>query len=310
MLHRNGEDSAVIKERPRFITRLDAKGFFRFKYLPGGKYYLYALKDESNSGRYSEKSPFAFADSAVEIKPGAPTVTLYAYTETKETPPVATISFGGGNRAGGTRNDDKRLRFSTSLNGNVQDLLGSFSLNSEFPLRSFDSTRLQLSTDSTFTPVAASWVTDSLKKKLTLKINWQENTRYNLILEKEFAEDSAGRKLLKTDTISFTTKKQADYGSLKISFTNLNLALNPVLQLSQSGQVLKSFPLSSPELYQAIFNPGDYDLSILYDKNKNGKWDPGAFFKNRKQPELVKPLNKKITIRANWDNEFEITSPL
>jgi hypothetical protein len=52
--------------------------------------------------------------------------------------------------------------------------------------------------------------------------------------------------------------------------------------------------------------PGEYDLSILFDKNKNGKWDPGQFFRSRRQPELVRPLNKKITIRANWDNEFEI----
>jgi hypothetical protein len=27
----------------------------------------------------------------------------------------------------------------------------------------------------------------------------------------------------------------------------------------------------------------------------------------KKQPELVRPLKQKITIRANWDNEFEIT---
>jgi hypothetical protein len=307
MLHRNGDDSAVMKERPRFVTRLDGKGFFRFQYLPAGKYYLYALKDETNSGRYSEKSPFAFADSAVEIKPGSSSITLYAYTEKKDAPPATTITFGGGNRAGGTRTDDKRLKFSTSLSGNVQDLLTSFSLNTEYPVRNFDTTKLQLSTDSSFTPVAASWSSDSLKKKLTLAASWKENTLYNLILDKEFAEDSAGRKLLKTDTISFTTRKQADYGSLKISFTKIDLAQHPVLQLSQGGQVLKAFPLTSPEIYQALFNPGEYELSFLYDKNQNGKWDPGEFFNKRKQPELVKPLNKKITIRANWDNEFEIT---
>jgi hypothetical protein len=71
--------------------------------------------------------------------------------------------------------------------------------------------------------------------------------------------------------------------------------------------VTKTFPLTSPELYQALFNPGDYDLSILFDENKSGKWDPGKFFGAKKQPELVRPLNKKITIRPNWDNEYEIT---
>ena len=148
---------------------------------------------------------------------------------------------------------------------------------------------------------------DSLKKKLALNTTWKENTLYNLILDKDFAEDSLGRKLLKTDTISFTTKKQADYGSLKITFLNIDLSTNPVLQISQAGRVIKTFPLTTPEIYQQLFNPGDYELSILYDKNKNGHWDPGQFFGVKRQPELVRPLNKKITIRSNWDNEFEIT---
>jgi len=305
MLHKSGEDSAVVNENPRYITRLDGKGNFRFLYLPAGTYYIYALKDEGGK-RYYGKSLFAFADSSVEIKPNATPVTLYAFEEKQDQPPPSTINFTGGNRPG-ARPDERRLKFSTNLSGNVQDLLGNFNLNFERPLRNLDTSKLQLSTDSIFNPVPASWEMDSLRKKLTLKISWKENTLYNLILDKDFAEDSSGRKLLKTDTISFTTKKQADYGSLKVSFTNIDLSRNPVLQFSQNGQVIKTFPLSTIELYQTLFYPGDYDLSILYDENKNGHWDPGKFFGGRKQPELVRPLNKKITIRPNWDNEFEIT---
>jgi Bacterial Ig-like domain len=306
MLYRSGEDSALTRENPRYITKVDGKGNFRFQYLPAGTFYIYALKDEGGPKRYFGKSLFAFADSAVEVKADAPTVTLYAFEEKKEQPPTPTINFAGGNRPG-AKPDERRLRFSTTLSGNVQDLLGDFNLKFEQPLRNFDSTKLQLSTDSAFNSIPASWQMDSLKKKLTLKINWKESTLYHLILDKDFADDSSGRKLLKTDTISFTTRKQADYGSLKISFTNIDLSKNPVLQFSQSGQVIKTFPLNNTELHQPLFNPGEYELSILYDANKNGHWDPGNFFEGKKQPELVKPLNKKITVRANWDNEFEIT---
>ena len=305
MLHRSGEDSAVIKERPRYITRLDGKGNFLFQYLPAGIYYIYALKDDNSTRMYSSNQLFAFADSAVEIKPDATPVTLYAFTEKKDQP-GATVSFTGINR-GGARNDDRRLKFTSNLSGNQQDLLGNFSLNFERPLRNLDTTKLQVSTDSSFNYEASNWELDSLRKKLVLKINWKENTLYNLILDKDFAEDTLGRKLLKTDTISFTTRKQADYGSVKVSFLNIDLAQNPVLQFSQNGQVAASYPLITSEVYQQLFNPGEYELSILYDKNKNGKWDPGQFFGTKKQPELVRPLNKKITIRANWDNEFEIS---
>src|SRR5215203_551216 len=303
MLYKSGVDSAVINDRPRYVARVDGKGNFRFLYLPSGTYFIYVM----NEGRlYSERSLFGFSDSAVEIKPNAPPVTIYAFVETKEQTPVSTLNFGGGNRPG-VKSDERRLRFSTNLSGNAQDLLGDFNLKFEQPLRNFDSTKLQLSTDSAFNSAGGRWQMDSLKKNLALKINWKENTLYHLILDKDFAEDSSRRKLLKTDTISFTTRKQADYGSLKISFTNIDLSKNPVLQVSQNGTVVKTFPLSAAELYRPLFNPGEYELSILYDENKNGHWDPGKFFGGKKQPELVKPLNKKITVRPNWDNEFEIT---
>ena len=305
MLYKSGEDSALTRENPRYITKVDGKGNFRFQYLPTGTYYIYALKDEGGPKRYFGRSLFAFADSAVEIKPGAAPVTLYAFEEKKEQPSQPTINFAGGNRPG-TKPDERRLRFSTTLSGNMQDLLGDFNLKFEQPLRNFDSTKLQLRTDSVFNFTPASWQMDSLRKNLTLINTWKENTLYHLILDKDFADDSSGRKLLKTDTISFTTRKQTDYGSLKISFTNIDLSKNPVLQFSQGGRVLNTFPLTTSELNQPLFNPGEYELSILYDENKNGHWDPGKFFEGKKQPELVKPLNKKITVRINWDNEFEI----
>ena len=52
---------------------------------------------------------------------------------------------------------------------------------------------------------------------------WKENTGYHLILQKDFAEDTLGEKLLKIDTIIFRTKKESDYGNLRLRFRNLDL---------------------------------------------------------------------------------------
>lgn len=303
MLHRNLEDSAVINESPRYITKLDGKGNFLFQYLPAGTYNIYAIKNDR--GRYSDRDLFAFTDSAVQIKPGIPPVTLYSYIENRQ--PAGPIINFTGNKGPGNKPDDRRLKFSTTLSAGVQDLLNDLVINFDQRLKTLDTTKIQLSIDSTFIPAAGSWQIDSLMKKLTLKTNWNENTLYNLILDKEFAEDSLGRKLLKTDTLHFTTKRQSDYGSLKVVFNNLDLSQNPVLQFSQNSQVVKTFTMTSNEVYQVLFSPGEYELTILFDKNKNGKWDPGQFFGARRQPELVRPLNKKITVRPNWDNEYEIT---
>jgi hypothetical protein len=63
---------------------------------------------------------------------------------------------------------------------------------------------------------------------------------------------------------------------------------------------------NSREFNSRLFTPGEYELRILYDANKNGKWDPGSFFLNRRQPERVIPIQRKVNIRANIDNDIEI----
>jgi len=46
MLHKNGDDSAVVNEKPRYLARLDSSGNFRFRNLPWGTFYIYALQDQ------------------------------------------------------------------------------------------------------------------------------------------------------------------------------------------------------------------------------------------------------------------------
>jgi hypothetical protein len=139
-----------------------------------------------------------------------------------------------------------------------------------------------------------------------VRTDWKEGTRYQLILDQAFAEDTLGRRLLKTDTLTFATRKAAEYGSLSIRLRNIDLSLNPVLQFVQNNNVVLSAPIPSGTFSQALFLPGDYELRVLYDRNGNGKWDPGQFFGGKRQPELVKPIERRVNVKANWDNEFEV----
>jgi hypothetical protein len=304
MLHRSREDSAVAKERPRYVTKLDSKGNFVFNNLPPGTFYLYALEDNSRSYRYIDNTKlFAFADSPVVVQQHATPKTLYAYAAEKpkqNSPSSATT--GKPNAA------DRRLKFQTSIkNGNTQDLLQKFSFEFERPLKKFDSTKIAFTTDTTYAPVTGhTWSLDSTQKKLTLNYTWAENTLYNLVLQKDFATDTLGQQLLRADTVSFRTMKNSDYSKLTVRFRNLDLSKNPVLQFIQSGSVVNSVPLTGETFSQPMFLPAEYELRILYDANKNGVWDPGQFFGKHKQPETVKPISRKIIVRANIDNDYEI----
>lgn len=302
MLHQTGEDSAVFYQKPRYITKVDNMGNFRFRNLPRGIFYLYAIKSEGAYTYMNTETLFAFADSSVKTGTGQAPVTLYAYAEPKQATPVTS---GSGSTK--PKPSEKRLKISNNIREGKQDLLSNFILSFETPLKTFDSSKVHLTTDSTFTPVTGyHWIFDSTMKTATLKNTWKENTPYHLILEKEFATDTLGQQLLKTDTVSFFSNKTSDYGKLSLKFKNLDMSKNPVLLFYLSNDLKGAYPMTSANFVQPLFLPGEYTIRILEDRNKNGKWDPGKFFGKRIQPELVKPIERKIIVKANWDNEAEV----
>ena len=300
MLHTSGDDSAVVNKKPLYVTKSDGNGHFQFNNLPPGKFYLYALQDNNRTRRYlSDDVLFAFADKPVTIQPGLQPITLYAYigkpaNETNKN--QAQVS-----------NEAKRLTYHTNLVSNKQELFQNFILTSDRPLQFFDSTKLKLYKDSTFVPVQDYTIEeDSTHTHITLATDWQENTLYHLVLDKDFATDSSGYQLLKKDSLHFMTKQKSDYGKLKITFRNLDMQKNPVVWLMQQNKIIRSVPLLSNTMTIEMFPPGEYTLRILYDNNKNGEWDPGIFFGQHIQPELVQPIKRKILVKAAWQNEFEI----
>ena len=309
MLHTSADDSIVRKEKPRYITMVDGKGNFVFKNLPPKIFYLFALKDESGLRLYQDnKNLFAFADKPVTAQLQPEPITLYAYATKQPDKPAATTANPGNRNKPDAANADKRLRYQNNLVNSQLDLLGNLIFTFEPTLRLFDSSKVHFYTDTTFTPITThTFEKDSLNKKIQLNYSWKENTLYHLVLEKDFAEDSSGKKLLKTDTLTFKTKRLAEYGSLKLKFKNLDAAKNPVLLFILNDAIYKSVPFGkSNEFTQTLFVPGEYELRILFDDNKNGKWDPGEFFGKHKQPEIVKPIERKITVKPAWQNEFEI----
>ena len=303
LLHKTDIDSALIKEKPRYVAKTDGRGYFRFKNLPPGTFYVYALKDEGGSYRYMSKSQlFAFLDSAVIVSDSTKPVTLYAFAAKEKAPQGAAVTDDRNKKPA-----DKRLKFTTNLAGDRQDLLEKFVMTFETKLKDFDSSKVHFTTDTIFSPLSGfSWEMDSTRKKLTLNYPWQEGVLYNLVLEKDFATDSLGYQLLKPDTISFRGKNKRDYGKLILRFRNLDLTQNPVLLFVQNNDVKKSFPLNETTFSQELFPPGEYSLRILNDKNENGIWDPGVFFEKRQQPELVKPIHRTLNIRPGLDNAFDI----
>jgi hypothetical protein len=319
MLYKSSDDSAVIKEKPRYIARIDKDGNYNFKNLPADTFSLYALKDEGGQHRYLSSSQlFAFADERVIPVTTPKPINLYAYTEKEEdtakgktSKPATPAKPTPGKPAQGKPATSKKgppvLHVETNLANNELDLLSELELRFATPLKTFDSTKIVLASDKNEPLANYKFKRDTTNKVVTISYNWTENTPYKLIVDKDFAADTAGNKISKNDTIEFRTKKQSEYGLVRLRLINLDFSKNPVLQFVSGDQVKYSFPMKGKEFNAKLFQPGEYDLRILYDANKNGVWDPGSFFKHHLQPEKVLPISRKLTVKANWDNIVDIT---
>ena len=311
MLHRNGDDSALIKEKPRYIARVDGSGNFHFRNLPGGTFYLYALKDEGGQHKYlSKKQLFAFAGRPITISAKNTPDTLYAFVEKDTSKPVAALvpsrPAGAAPKGDKTKEQDKRLKFGNNLDNGTQDILGNLEFSFPDKLKRFDSSKVVF-TDEAFKPIPNyNFSLDTSGRKITLKYKWIENTSYHLLIDKEFAEDSIGRKITRSDTLNFKTKKEADYGSIRLTFNKLDFSKTPVLQLMIGEEIKYSERLTAPKFYLKLFKPGEYEIRILEDANNNGVWDSGEFFSKHLQPEKIIAVKRKLVVKANWDNDVNV----
>jgi hypothetical protein len=297
MLYRNTSDSAVLKSKPDYITKLNGAGDFKFYNLPDTRFKIYALKDGDGGKTYNSKTElFAFDDSIINSSENNARIILYAFAEQKTDNSKTTVLKPA---------PEKKLKYSSNLAGNKQDLRQTFDISFNNQLKKFDSTKPILA-DTNYKPLSNYKLTiDSNRKTISLKTPWKPGTDYILILPKEAAEDSIGNILQKSDTIRFKTKNTTDYGSLLLRFSNIELAKHPVVQFMEGETIKYAYPILATEWSNKLFPPGNYDIRILYDLNNNGVWDPGNY-SEKIQPEKAIQLPQKLAVRADWDNERDI----
>ncbi|MBA4259650.1 MAG: hypothetical protein C0446_10830 [Chitinophaga sp.] len=302
ILHNNSSDTAIYKNRPRYYAKLNGKGNFEFNNLSGGYYSVYVLPNDFSKKYDDSTKLFAFRTEPILINGTNTADTLYAFEAYKR---KATSSSTAVAATPNTKTDN-RLKYAINLENGTQDLLSSLELKFVKPLKTWDSAKI-LFADTNFIPVKGYKLTlDTSKTILSFSYPWKEQTPFRIIIPKDAITDTSGMSLAKSDTLKFATKKESDYGSIRLRFVNLDLKRNPVLQLVQSDKIVESIKLTSTELTRKLYRAGSYDLRILYDTNQNGIWDTGIFGKVKKQPEIVQLISKPLVVKGNWDNEVNI----
>jgi len=310
ILHRHDDDSAVAKETPRYVARLDSGGRFLFQHIATGVYSIFALKDVGDKKYHDKSELFAFYDHRITVtKQPAPSdsLLLYAYAEEGPRPKAGS---GQNNTKKPTKKEEKerKLHVSVSLQGGKQDILSHLYITYDQPIRTSDSTQLQL-TDTLYHPLPYVFINkDTSHKKFGIHYQWHEDSALVLIIGKTFATDTLGITLLKADTIRFKVQREAEYGSLTLRLHNFDLSKHPVLQFVQNDKIVDSMAVTGPLITRPLYHPGEYEIKVLYDTNQNGTWDPGSYFGIHRQPEIVvSPKTPKIKVRGNgWENEYDV----
>lgn len=304
-LYTNTTDSAVKKMKPLYYTRLNGNGDFEFHFLPDGVYNLFILPNDYSKKYDDSTKMFAFTDSPVVITKGnTGPLTLYAFEAVKrEEParPAATVS----ESKKPLKDTVKKITFTNSLQQNEQSLLKPLKLSFDKKVTTWDSAKIRLC-DTNYNALngyTLQW--DSTGKIFSLIRKWKQDEYYALLLDRYAFADSNGTPLRKTDTLRFNTKSERDYGSIRLRFKNIDTSRHPVLQIFSGLEMLETSPLTGYEFFRLLYEPGDYELRILYDTNQNGKWDPGNYM-IKQQPEIVERIREKINIKTNWENEVNI----
>ena len=202
--------------------------------------------------------------------------------------------------------EEEKLEISTIRNNGFQDLNRDLQFRVEFPLKSVNESLFSLFQipDSTEIPVPFTVRQDSLNPyRINLSTTWEPASNYRMMV---LPGAISSIYPLQHDTIdvNFKTRDSEYYGQILLSLQQVKDHV--IVQLYSDGKVMKE--KTADEDGQIIFSflaPQKYDIKIIHDSNKNGKWDTGKYLEKR-QPESVEKLPVSIEVRSNWDHEVNM----
>ncbi|MDB5148748.1 MAG: hypothetical protein JWQ57_2768, partial [Mucilaginibacter sp.] len=157
-------------------------------------------------------------------------------------------------------------------------------ITASIPIENFDQSQITLNEDSVATSDYTLQKDTGNYKLLNLKYRWRENSKYELILNEGALTDIYGDKN-KRISKKFQINKLDNYSQLTVKLTVPDTAKAYVVELlSEDKKIIQSDPITKNTslVYKGIL-AAKYYVRIIYDENKNGKWDSGNV-KLKRQP--------------------------
>lgn len=202
--------------------------------------------------------------------------------------------------------DNKKdtLTIGTSPGGNIE-YEQPFNIFGSVPFQTIDSSKINI-TDKDTIEVAYTSTFDTITNTLSLNFNKTEANSYRVSILPEAFTDFFGHK---NDSLSYTTRTQSldKYSNVRIRLTNATFPIIVQLVTQQEEVRYEKYVENENVLDFLNVMPGNYLVKIIFDKNKNGKYDTGSYLKKIQPEEIIYfDLNGGEAVKADWDYEDTI----
>ena len=186
-----------------------------------------------------------------------------------------------------------------SVVSGVLHLRDTLKLKSTTPIVKVDTSKIQLLNKDSV-KVKYNTIISKNKAELLFDFEKEESNKYNLEMLPGAIIDFFN---VESDTIqvNFSTKKSTDYSAIFLTLNNIKSYPIIIDLMNDRGEVIVQKYAEVPREYEYLnLPPSRYKIRIIYDTNKNKKWDTGNYLL-KQQPEEVYYFKKVMTAKANWE---------
>lgn len=133
-----------------------------------------------------------------------------------------------------------------------------------------------------------------------LYADWDYEMEYKLELDSGSVRSIYDSITNNTFTRTFKVRAEKEYSRLTLDIAGLEGHSAFVEVLDKSEKVLRREDVIGGIADCLNMKPGEYYLRLVLDQDEDFQWTTGCF-EAKRQPEQVFYLNKKISLRANWE---------
>jgi len=305
-------DSMILTRKPMYVSRVDQNGRFHLSGLPGRPFHLLAIADADNNKMYSIEERVAFIKGSLMPKPESDSSRRTLYSSRAHVPKLMPIDSGTSRpfTIGKIISTDKNAQKyivqadSAHLDRETLELNQPLGILLNTIVGKIDSSKIYLSyvnTGGIETEARREISTDSTR--ILIHHRWVPETVYTLRLVKGWALDTA-QKELPPAKVSFRTKRTEDYAIMHLHIPAEYRSDSFLLSVYNDKDSIYLQPVRDSVITLSLLDPGKYTVKIIADRNKNGAWDPGDFWKGI-QPEMVYPNHTTIDLKPGWENDVD-----